>query len=424
MASIACRDRCSTPVLTSIPIRSNDLGIKFGVVPFEAFAKLLEIGVDDAGQRGAETAIGQARAKVLHQHLQQQGYLDAGGVIQPKFNPSYPHFELQVPAEFVALREQVVDVMQGFVFKNRIGNARDRGPVRLRKSVLLDPTFKELWSRISQHARYRVNFSTEQLISDAAQRIHELPTILPLQMSLERVAVLMMEAGINTSGVMQSSVTYANAPSHLPDILAYLQNETDLTRTTLVSVLQKSGRLDDFKINPQAFITQVASQINQTLDELMLHGIEYVKIAGQHWEMHHLEESAEQQLERYLDNLYMVTHQAKALYDYVEYDSEVEKKFARELDDDERVKFFVKLPAWFKVDTPIGPYNPDWAIVFENDSRLYLVRETKSTLDKRKLRDDERDKIACGRKHFAAIGVNYDVVTGMKDVLRGLALSP
>ncbi|MGV8892796.1 MAG: DEAD/DEAH box helicase family protein [Burkholderiaceae bacterium] len=399
----------------------DDLGIKFGVVPFEAFAKLVEIRTDECDQNGAETTIGQVRAKVLHQHLQQQGYLDAGGVIQPKFDPSYPHFELQVPPEFILLREQVVDVMQSFVFKNRIGNVRNRGPVKLRKSVLLDPTFKELWSRISQHTRYRVNFSTEQLIIDAAQRIRDLPVILPLQMSLERVAVQMTVAGIHTSGVMQSSVTYANAPSQLPDILAYLQNETDLTRSTLVNILQESGRLNDFKVNPQAFITQAASQINQTLHELMLHGIEYLKIAGQHWEMHQLEEPAEQQLERYLDNLYKVTHQAKALYDYVEYDSEGEKKFARELDDDERVKFFVKLPRWFKVDTPVGPYNPDWAIVFENDSRLYLVRETKSTLDKRKLRDEEKDKIACGRKHFAAIGVNYDVVTGMKDVLCNLA---
>lgn len=398
----------------------KDLDIKFGVVPFEAFAKLVEVKLDDAGNRVQETPIGQARAQVLYRHLQEQAYLDAGGLIQAKFDPAYAHFELQVPAEFIPLREQIVDVMQGFVFQNRIGNARKRGPVKLRKSVLLDPTFKELWSRISQHTRYRVNFSTTQLIADAAQRIRQLPAILPLQMTLERVAVNMSEAGINTSGIMQSSVTYVNAPSQLPDILAYLQNETDLTRSTLVNILQKSGRLSDFKINPQAFITQVASQINRTLHELMLHGIEYLKIAGQQWEMHQLEESAEQQLERYLDNLYKVNNQAKALYDYVEYDSEVEKKFARELDDDERVKFFIKLPGWFRVDTPIGPYNPDWAIVFENDSRLYLVRETKSTLDKEKRRNEENDKIACGRKHFAAIGVDYDVVTGMKDVLRGL----
>jgi type III restriction enzyme len=394
----------------------QDLGIKFGVVPFEAFAKLVESRADD----GLDVPLGQVRARLLHAHLQQQGYLDHVGVIQPKFDPAYPYFELQVPAEFIPLREKIMDVMQGFIFKNRIGNARKRGPVKLRKSLLLDPTFKELWNRISQQTRYRVHFSSEQLIAIAALRIRELPTILPLQMSLERVAVQMTDAGIQTSGVMQSTVVYANPPSQVPDILAYLQNETDLTRKTLVKILQSSGRLNDFKINPQAFISQTATQINRTLHELMLKGIEYVKIAGQQWEMHQLEESAEEQLERYLDNLYQVRHQEKALYDHIEYDSGTEMRFAKELDDDERVKFFVKLPGWFKVDTPIGPYNPDWAIVFENDSRLYLMRETKSTLDFSQLRDEEREKIACGRKHFKAIGVDYDVVTGMKDVLRGL----
>lgn len=243
-------------------------------------------------------------------------------------------------------------------------------------------------------------------------------------MHLERVGLRMTQAGIATSRIMQSEITYANGPQCLPDILAYLQNETDLTRQTLAEILQRSGRLHEFRLNPQAFITQVTSQINHTLHALMLRGIEYVKIAGQQWEMHRLEDSAEQQLERYLDNLYKVNHQGKVLFDYVEYQSEVEKEFAQELDDDERVKFFVKLPGWFKVDTPVGPYNPDWAIVFEQGvqqrSRLYLVRETKGTLNKEKLRQEENDKILCGGKHFAAIGVDYAVATSMRDVVQDL----
>lgn len=388
----------------------RDLDMKFGVVTVEAFAKL--VGLPE-------------QAKILHQHLQQQGYLDAAGLIQPKFDPSYPHFELNLPPEFAPLRAQVVDLMQGFVFKNRIGNARKRGPVKLRKSMLLDPTFKALWEQISQHTRYRVRFSTEELINTAVGKIQALPAILPLQMHLERVGLQLTQAGIATSGIMQSEISYANAPQSLPDILAYLQNETDLTRQTLAEILQRSGRLHEFRLNPQAFITQAASQINHTLHALMLRGIEYVKIAGQQWEMHRLEDSAEQQLERYLDNLYKVNHQGKALFDYVEYQSETEKKFAQELDDDERVKFFVKLPGWFKVDTPVGPYNPDWAIVFEQGlqqrSRLYLVRETKSTLLKEKRRQEENDKILCGGKHFAAIGVDYAVATSMRDVVQDLS---
>ena len=106
----------------------------------------------------------------------------------------------------------------------------------------------------------------------------------------------------------------------------------------------------------------------------------------------------------------------KCLFDAVEYESEVEKQFARDLDNNANVKLFVKLPSWFKIDTPIGSHNPDWAFVTEHEERLYFVRETKSTLDSEELRTKENQKIACGRKHFATLGVNYDVVTSLAEV--------
>ncbi|MEO9338863.1 hypothetical protein ABFT80_15705 [Mesorhizobium sp. SB112] len=109
-------------------------------------------------------------------------------------------------------------------------------------------------------------------------------------------------------------------------------------------------------------------------------------------------------------------HRAKALFDAIEYESEVEKQFARDLDNNENVKLFVKLPSWFKIDTPIGTYNPDWAFVTERDEKLYFVRETKSTLDNEERRTKENQKIACGRKHFDTLGVDYDVVTSLAEV--------
>lgn len=106
----------------------------------------------------------------------------------------------------------------------------------------------------------------------------------------------------------------------------------------------------------------------------------------------------------------------KSLFDAVEYGSEVEKNFARDLDNNENVKLFVKLPSWFKIDTPIGPYNPDWAFVTEREEKLYFVRETKSTLGSEERRTKENQKIACGRKHFQTLGVDYDVVTSLSEV--------
>ena len=148
----------------------------------------------------------------------------------------------------------------------------------------------------------------------------------------------------------------------------------------------------------------------------MLEGIRYDKVAGQFWEMSRIEQDAEKGIVRYLSHLYEVRNRGKSVFDAVEYESEVERKFAQDLDNSESVRLFVKLPGWFKIDTPIGPYNPDWAFVTERDQRLYLVRETKSTLDTEERRTKENQKIACGRKHFCSLGVDYDVVTSLSEV--------
>ena len=105
-----------------------------------------------------------------------------------------------------------------------------------------------------------------------------------------------------------------------------------------------------------------------------------------------------------------------SIYEYVVYDSEVEREFAQKLDQREDIRLFVKLPDWFKVDTPVGKYNPDWAIVKHDDQTLYLVRETKGTKDFLKLRTSEADKVRCGQRHFEALGVPFAVVTSADEV--------
>lgn len=141
-----------------------------------------------------------------------------------------------------------------------------------------------------------------------------------------------------------------------------------------------------------------------------------MKIANHFWEMSRIEPQSESELTRYLSNLYEVQNPDKSLFDCIEFDSEVEKQFAKDLDSNEHVKLFVKLPRWFKIDTPIGPYNPDWAFVTQRDEKLYFVRETKSTLDSEDRRSKENQKILCGKKHFETIGVDYDVVTKLSEV--------
>jgi type III restriction enzyme len=106
----------------------------------------------------------------------------------------------------------------------------------------------------------------------------------------------------------------------------------------------------------------------------------------------------------------------KSVYEYVVYDSEVERAFASQLDAREDIKLFVKLPGWFQIDTPIGTYNPDWAILKHDGQALYLVRETKGTKDFLRLRTSEADKIRCGQQHFETIGVPFAVAVSADEV--------
>ena len=112
-------------------------------------------------------------------------------------------------------------------------------------------------------------------------------------------------------------------------------------------------------------------------------------------------------------NAIQVNH---SVYEYVVYESEIEKEFAQKLDSRTDIKLFVKLPGWFEIDTPVGKYNPDWAIVRHDDDTLYLVRETKSTKDFLKLRTSEADKVRCGQKHFETLGVPFKVVVSHEEV--------
>ena len=111
----------------------------------------------------------------------------------------------------------------------------------------------------------------------------------------------------------------------------------------------------------------------------------------------------------------------KTPYDHVEFDSDVEHRFAKVLDHNEDIRFYLKLPPWFTVDTPIGPYNPDWAIMFESETKLYLVRETKESFNAADRREAENIKVNCAMSHFAAINVNFDVIRNMDDLAMQLA---
>lgn len=187
-------------------------------------------------------------------------------------------------------------------------------------------------------------------------------------------------------------------------------------------ILVKSERLDDLAVNPQFFMDQVVDKIKRVLQELMIEGIEYYKIGDSAYEMRLFEE---QELEIYLNDFtFKVSDSDKTIYDeYVPLDSSVENTFARDCETSDQVKFYFKLPDWFKIPTPIGSYNPDWAVVFEDNKRVYFVAETKDTgtsvVDLDKLHPSERLKIHCGEEHFKQFeSLKYRVINKVSELIK------
>jgi len=239
----------------------------------------------------------------------------------------------------------------------------------------------------------------------------------PVRILIDKTQLELTHAGIEEERVLYSKTVTAKTHLFLPDILAYLQRETELTRATLVEILKATGRLSEFTVNPQAFMTEAARRINRALHEMVVDGIKYEEIQGQCYEMRLFEET---EIQEYLNRLYAIqSRDDRTPYDYIHYESEIERDVAAKLDNDENVRFFCKLPRWFVIPTPLGNYNPDWAIATENGEKLYLVRETKSTHDSDKRRDTENRKIDCGKAHFKALGVDFKVATGIHEVLAG-----
>lgn len=396
----------------------EDTGRKFGVVERTAFSRLLRPTSHPVGPGEKFGADGSA---IVWDHLKAQGMIGGEGEVLPAFNPLDDSFVLPVPEGYEGAREEIIREISKRVELIPIKDARKRKTVRYQKNVALDPEFQELWKRISVRTRYRVSLDSDELVAYAVAALREASPVEPPTITIRVADIKHKRSGLQAAEVQTKRDVGTDKPTFLPDILADLQNETDLTRKTIVRILTESGRLDDFHVNPQAFLHLSSRTINAVLRSQVLSGIEYEEIAGSMWEMRRLEPEAEEAIDRYASNLYKVQNQDKTPYDHVEIDSEPEHLFAKALDHNRDVRFYIKLPPWFTVDTPVGPYNPDWAIMFESEAKLYLVRETKGSLDAAERRELENIKITCATKHFNAIGVNYGVATNFNDLATQVA---
>jgi len=368
--------------------------------------------------------LGFEKSAAIFDHLKSQGFVDAKGKVQDTLRAALKDGSFALPEALEAHLASVRDALKKVAGKLDIKNADERIVVKTRQAILESAEFQALWDRIKHKTTYRVHFDNEKLIADCANAIANGPPV-----SKARVRIRKADLSIGQGGVAAkehdkdggTTVTIEEGDIVLPDVLTDLQDRTQLTRKSLVRILTECGRLTDFKRNPQAFIEIAGEAINRTKRLAIVDGIKYQQIGDEHYYAQEL--FRQEELTGYLRN--MLKDAQKSVFEHVIYDSAtIERTFAEQLERNEAVKIYAKLPAWFKVPTPLGTYNPDWAVLVEvsGEERLYFVVETKGSLFAEDLREQEAAKIVCGEAHFKALAVgrnpaHYVKATRLDDVL-------
>lgn len=382
----------------------KDAGVEIGRVRRAEFSK---IPLQDENGALTDDQFGYQRSVLVWEHLKDKGFIDKDGVVTPKFQPNQLGFDLGLPVDFAWAEPIIIELVERANIGKYVKPVSKRQPRVLNKQLYSTPEFEEFWETISQKTTYRVKVERKQLIENAIRAIHEAPKIDALRIQVTRAGVKVLRGGAKGEELGTRSADLKGSYD-LPDIITELQEATSLTRKTIVDILIGSGRLGEFIGNPNDFIAMAKRVLKAELGALLVDGVQYERIAGSVYELRELQKDGEEEKERFLDQMYKVQHTQKTDFDYVVFDSDVERQFAELLDSREDIKLFMKLPAKFKIDTPVGPYNPDWAIIKQEDGedRIYMIRETKSTLDDSKLRPTERAKIKSAKRHFEAIGID------------------
>jgi type III restriction enzyme len=374
----------------------TDTGIRFGIVEAHQFAGLTTIGAD-----GQPAPLGLDQSKQLWEYLKTEKFLNAQGKVQDELRVALKNGTLTLPAPFTSQLPQVKEILRKLAGRLEIKNADERRQVKSRQAVLNGADFKALWDRIKYKTTYRVKFDNDVMLANCIKALAGAPPIAKTRLHWRKADIAIGRSGIAaTESAVSASVLLDESDIELPDILTDLQDKTSLTRRSIYKILVDSKRLDDFKRNPQQFIELAAEIINRTKRMALVDGIKYQRIGDDAYYAQQLFES--QELSGYLKSM---IDAKKSVHEQVIYQSDTERTFAEDLEKNEAIKVYAKLPAWFKVPTPLGPYNPDWAILVDKPEgeRLYLVVETKSSLFTDDLRDRESAKINCGKAHFKAL---------------------
>ncbi|NJC27034.1 restriction endonuclease [Neolewinella antarctica] len=387
-----------------------DASRKFGVVDKSDFA----IITFTDPTTGELVNITKKDSTILWTALRAEDYLSASGKVTDTLRQALKDESVVLPENYQPeeMKEQVYAILKRKAGSLEIKNSKNRKAISVKKEVLLSPEFKELWDRIKYKSRYWVDYDEPTLVRKCVEVIQRDLHVFSGLLRLAKARVDVTEAGVSSSKESEQLVNPQMDATFIPDIIGYLQNEVNLTRKTLIDIIKESNTVRLIRRNPQQYVQQIVKIIKDTMAGFIVDGIKYERIGENYYWQQEL--FKDEELGGFLES--NLTESTKSPYEYVIYDSKVEQDLVRDMEISQDVKLYAKLPSWFKIDTPLGSYNPDWAVLLERDGeeKLYFVVESKGSVSELDLRDREKFKIECGRRHFAAVGagVEFRVVAG------------
>lgn len=389
--------------------------IKMGATPEQAATAI--VGIPSRVTETVEKEISYEDAQELMQHFEQKGYITSTGKMKDTMKNALKTGTLDLPKKYEAARERFEAIIANADRKPPVRDASRDVVVRINKQVMLSPEFMELWNKIKQKTAYRVSIDTDKLVENCVKELRDMPVIPKTRLISQTADIHIEKAGIYHTEREMRTMDVTDSYSMLPDLITAISDETLLTPATVNRILVESGRSKDFLNNPEAFLEKAMEIIRNNRHALAIDGISYVKLDGKEYYVQEIFDTTE--LIANLDrNAVKVEH---SVYDYIVYDSSsIERPFAVALDNDPDVKMFFKIPERFKIETPIGTYNPDWAVFLtkNGEEKLYFVLETKGSTSFMDLRTREQLKIHCGRKHFKALnnGIEMQVATNWSEI--------
>ncbi len=367
------------------------------------------------GKKLAGRNVDKKISRKIHHELIRRDYLNDDDNLTGKFFEDKSNGQFSLGAELEIYREDVLKLLDaGTGYK--IEDARANNvEVTLDETKLNAENFRELWRRISQKTFYSVDFDSDEFIGRAADALNKSLSAPEIKLSVVR-GTLNDDGQVDkdTDGTHQEDVEISATPARI-DLVGKLVAATKLTRRDVAAILQRLEQkiFDCFKADPEKFLLDAARIINAVKNKQVIKNLKYT-VTDERYDVKifFLKETGR------LNVNAMSTR--KNIYSYLIYaDSKGERTFAEKLEANAEVEVYAKLPPKFFISTPFGNYNPDWAIVLRGSEKIYFVVETKSTSDELQLRDIEKNKIECAKKHFAALGnaVDYEMVGSFEEFL-------